>query len=189
MNRWYDEKSLGRNQFIWLWNTTWNWIQLCSCRQWIKWWKGSSISTLWKPLWYWELYGVDINSEYLQECAARYENLNGILECLCVDLSNENTILPYADIVIANLLVEYIGYECFKKIVTQIKPKYVSCIIQINIDDSFVSDSPYLHVLEHLDIVHHQVEEDGLVASMENVSYRLLLKKNTHCLMVRNWFA
>jgi len=123
------------------------------------------------------LYGVDINSEYLQECAARYENLNGILECLCVDLSNENTILPYADMVIANLLVEYIGYECFKKIVTQIKPKYVSCIIQINIDDSFVSDSPYLHVLEHLDIVHHQVEEDGLVASMENVSYRLLLKK------------
>jgi len=122
------------------------------------------------------IYGVDINKKYLQECAARYEKLNGILECFCVDLSDENTILPYADIVIANLLVEYIGYECFKKVITQIKPKYVSCIIQINIDDSFVSDSPYLHVFEHLDIVHHHMEEDELVASMENISYQLLSK-------------
>ena len=121
-------------------------------------------------------YGVDINKEYLQECAARYENLNEILECLCADLTNENTILPYADIVIANLLIEYIGYECFKKVITRIKPKYVSCIIQINIDDSFVSDSPYRYVFDHLDSVHHQMEEDELVASMENISYNLLSK-------------
>lgn len=123
-----------------------------------------------------KIYGVDINKEYLQECAARYENLNGILECLCADLTNENTILPYADIVIANLLIEYIGYECFQRVITRIKPKYVSCIIQINIDDSFVSDSPYLYVFDHLDSVHHQMEVDELVASMENISYHLLSK-------------
>jgi hypothetical protein len=121
-----------------------------------------------------KIYCVDINKEYLQECATRYEKLNGILECLCADLTNENTILPYADMVIANLLIEYIGYECFNKVITRINPKYVSCIIQINMDDSFVSDSPYLNVFDHLDSVHHQIGEDELVASMENINYHLL---------------
>lgn len=58
--------------------------------------------------------------------------------------------LPHADLVIANLLVEYIGYPRFQRAVTQIHPAYVSCIIQINVDDSFVSDSPYLHVFDGL---------------------------------------
>lgn len=123
-----------------------------------------------------KIYGIDINKEYLQECAARYENLNGTLECLCADLTNENIILPYADIVIANLLIEYIGYECFEKVINRIKPKYVSYIIQINTNDSFVSDSPYLHVFDHLDCVHNQMEAGKLVASMKNIGYHLLSK-------------
>ena len=40
----------------------------------------------------------------------------------------------------ANLLVEYIGYECFQRIVGLVNPLYVSCIIQINTGESFVSD-------------------------------------------------
>lgn len=52
--------------------------------------------------------------------------------------------LPKADMVIANLLIEYIGYECFQNAIRQVNPKYVSCIIQINMEDSWVSDSPYL---------------------------------------------
>ena len=50
--------------------------------------------------------------------------------------------------VIANLLIEYIGYDCFQKAIVQTSPKYVSCIIQINMEDSWVSDSPYLHAFD-----------------------------------------
>ena len=73
--------------------------------------------------------GVDINLEYLNATAKRYENLGGVLECLCVDLNSEAEKLPQSEMVIANLLIEYIGYECFQKVVKVTGPKYVSCII------------------------------------------------------------
>lgn len=60
---------------------------------------------------------------------------------------------------IANLLIEYIGYECFQNVVKMTSSQYVSCIIQINEDSGFVSDSPYLHAFDSLEHVHHQMEE------------------------------
>ena len=108
------------------------------------------------------VYAVDVNSAYLKEVTRRYFYLDGILECLCINLINETEKLPKADMVIANLLIEYIGYECFQKVIQQTNPKYVSCIIQINVTDNWVSDSPYLHVFDRLEQVHHQIEETTL---------------------------
>lgn len=62
-----------------------------------------------------KVYGVDINQEYLTITKKRYENLSDTLDCLCVDLVSEAEKLPQVDMLIANLLIEYIGYECFKK--------------------------------------------------------------------------
>ena len=73
--------------------------------------------------------------------------------------------------VIANLLVEYIGYKCFQQVVKCVNPKYVSCIIQINIEDNWVSDSPYLHVFDGLEQVHHQMEEQALKKAMLEINY------------------
>ena len=75
---------------------------------------------------------------------------------------------------IYNLLIEYIGYECFQKAVKIVNPKYVSCIIQINTDESFVSDSPYLHAFDGLECVHHQMEEQELKKSMDTIGYQLI---------------
>ena len=121
-----------------------------------------------------KVYGVDINSEYLTTTEKRYASLSGILECLCVDLISEAEKLPQVDMVIANLLIEYIGYECFQRVVKVTQPQYVSCIIQINLDDSFVSDSPYLRVFDGLERVHHQMVERELQNNMETIDYQLL---------------
>lgn len=107
-----------------------------------------------------KVYGVDINASYLQEAIIRFLDLNGLLECLCINLIDETDKLPKTDMVIANLLIEYIGYECFQKAIQQVNPKYVSCIIQINIEDNWVSDSRYLHVFDGLEQVHHQMEKN-----------------------------
>ncbi|MDE6133816.1 MAG: class I SAM-dependent methyltransferase, partial [Oscillospiraceae bacterium] len=107
---------------------------------------------------YTAVYGVDVNAEYLQEVEKRYAKLGGVLKCFCVDLTADISELPADDLVIANLLIEYIGYEYFQRVVKQVKPKYVSCGIQINTDKEFVSDSPYLHSFDGLDSVHHQIE-------------------------------
>lgn len=121
-----------------------------------------------------KVYGIDINTEYIMTTEKRYKNLSGILECLCVDLRSEAEKLPQVNMLIANLLIEYIGYECFQKVVKVTKSQYVSCIIQINIDGSFVSDSPYLHVFNELEHVHHQMAEQELKNSMEAIGYQLL---------------
>lgn len=120
------------------------------------------------------VYGVDINSSYLQKVIQRYPELDGLLECLCIDLINETDKLPKADMVIANLLIEYIGYECFQNAVRQVNPKYVSCIIQINTEENWVSDSPYLHVFDGLEQIHHQMEERALENAMLEIGYHAI---------------
>ena len=121
-----------------------------------------------------KVYGIDVNKEYLSATESRYENLAGILECICVDLLSEADKLPYAEMLIANLLIEYIGYECFQKVVKAASSQYVSCIIQINEDEGFVSDSPYMHVFDDLDSVHHQMAEQELRNNMDAIDYQLI---------------
>lgn len=120
------------------------------------------------------VYGVDVNAAYLKETARRYPDLEGVLECLRINLLDEADKLPKADMVIANLLIEYIGYACFQKAIRQVNPRYVSCMIQINMEDHWVSDSPYLHVFDGLEQVHHQMEEAALEKAMLAVDYHLI---------------
>lgn len=123
-----------------------------------------------------KVYGIDINKEYLSAVKARYADMADVLECIQLDLLKESGKLPMAELLIANLLVEYIGYACFQKAVKQVKPQYVSCIIQMNVDDSWVSDSPYIHAFDGLDSVHHQMEENDLVQTMNDIGYKLIAK-------------
>ena len=122
------------------------------------------------------VYGVDINEEYLCEVDKRYPQLQGVLKCLKIDLINEADKLPEAQLVIANLLIEYIGYPAFQKAVQKIDPEYVSCVIQINTDTAqWVSDSPYIHAFDKLDEVHHQMEDRALEQAMKKIGYSLIL--------------
>lgn len=128
---------------------------------------------------YRKVYGVDVNEEYLVECQRRYEDIKEIFTAIHVDLLNEDLILPHAKLLIANLLVEYIGYENFCRSVKQVKPEYVSCVIQINTDTSFVSDSPYIHSFDCLTEVHHQMEEQALELCMKAIHYEMNNKTET----------
>ena len=123
------------------------------------------------------VWGVDINEAYLQAAAERYPELREILRCLCLDLASEPEKLPQADLVIADLLVEYIGYEAFQKVLLQVSPANVSCVIQVNTDEAeWVSDSPYLHAFDRLDEVHHQMEAVALTKAMNAIGYEEILR-------------
>lgn len=123
---------------------------------------------------YQKVYGIDINTEYLKAVEERYSDISEILECTQMDLIGEIDKLPNAELLVANLLIEYIGYDCFQKAVEHVCPKYVSCIIQINIDDSWVSNSPYIHVFDDLDKIHYQMEENTLIQAMNEIGYNLI---------------
>ena len=120
---------------------------------------------------YKKVIGVDVNPDYLREAVRRYPDLKGVLECLCIDLLAQVDKLPQADMVIANLLIEYIGCECFQKVIRHVKPRFVSCIIQADAADHWVSDSPYLHVFDKLEPVHQAIEEQALGATMAGIGY------------------
>lgn len=125
------------------------------------------------------VYGVDINADYLKAVEARYGALEGVLECIKADIINECDKLPEAQLVIANLLIEYVGYEAFKMAMMRVCPQYISCVIQINIDEhQWVSDSPYLHAFDRLDEVHCQMEDEALTKVMEEICYRKILSES-----------
>ncbi|MBR4628384.1 MAG: methyltransferase type 11 [Ruminococcus sp.] len=128
---------------------------------------------------YRRVYGIDINANYLRAVAQRYTELSGALECLQIDLINEAEKLPKAQLLIANLLIEYIGYGAFQRAVLQTTPEYVSCVIQINTDEEqWVSESPYLRAFDRLDEVHHQMEEAALTATMNEIGFSLILQES-----------
>lgn len=126
------------------------------------------------------VYGVDINGDYLRAVSERYVDLADVLKCLKIDLINDADQLPEAQLLIANLLIEYIGYDVFQRVIRKVNPEYVSCVIQINTDDKqWVSDSPYLHAFDRLDEVHHQMDENSLSARMLEIGYNDLLQTRT----------
>ena len=52
----------------------------------------------------------------------------------------------------------------------------MSVVIQINTDENaWVSDSPYLHVFDGLDEVHHQMEEAALTECLKTVGFEKIL--------------
>ena len=117
------------------------------------------------------VYAVDINGDYLKAVSERFGQMDA-LQCLNLDLLKDAAELPRAQLVIANLLIEYIGYEVFQDVITQVKPEYVSCSIQINTDEeTWVSDSPYIHAFDGLNAIHHQMEEETLVKAMGEIGY------------------
>ena len=129
-----------------------------------------------RPEKYRAVYCVDINEEYLQAVQERYAGQPAV-QCLRADLTEEADRLPDAELVIANLLIEYIGYPAFISVIRKVNPEYVSCVIQINTDEkNWVSDSPYLHAFDGLDRVHHQMEESALTAAMKEAGYTGILR-------------
>ncbi|MBR3417634.1 MAG: methyltransferase type 11 [Oscillospiraceae bacterium] len=123
------------------------------------------------------VYAVDINGAYLRAAAERHPALAGRLRCLQLDLITEAEKLPQAELLLADLLIEYIGYAAFQRAVRQAAPEYVSCVIQINEDTAeWVSDSPYLHAFDGLDAVHHQIAEQPLNEVMREIGYTGVLR-------------
>jgi len=120
------------------------------------------------------VYGIDINQNYLDVCKEKYKNLNNCLVLKKLDLSNIANDLPVADIIIANLFIEYIGIDMFVKQLSKNFPPYVSCVIQKNPDINFVSDSPYVEALNEISSLHRDIKKGSLIKAMSTIGYTLI---------------
>ncbi len=118
-----------------------------------------------------DVYGIDINPAYLRECQQRYPELTQIFKPIEADLLEEQIQLPTCDLLIANLLVEYIGIARFQKLAKQSGAEVISVVIQQDTDEGFVSDSPYLHSFAMLNTIHEQLQDGEITHAMESISY------------------
>ncbi|MDQ2088032.1 class I SAM-dependent methyltransferase [Herbivorax sp. ANBcel31] len=123
------------------------------------------------------VYGVDINSKFLKTCRQRYSYLGRHFKEICLDLTELSVCLPKVDLIIANLFIEYIGCKAFVYHMQKICPKYISVVIQLNLGDEFVSDSPYINAFEKVEKVHHQIDKTELIESLDKINYSCILDK------------
>lgn len=125
---------------------------------------------------YQKVYAIDINDNFLKITKKRFEDLMWwILECKKIDLTKDSDKLPNAELVIANLLIEYISYHSFQKAIKVVNPKFVSCVIQVDTNEkSWLSYSPYVKTFEKLDEVHHKIDKENLINKIKDIDYDFL---------------
>ena len=114
------------------------------------------------------VYGVDVNEDYLSACRVRFPKLAGKLTLIHADLSQPAE-LPYAELVFADLFIEYIGIPSFIAQVEACKPRILCCTIQQNLTEAFVSPSPYADALLDIGSLHTDVEEGALMKSLDPI--------------------
>ena len=117
------------------------------------------------------VYGIDINDKYLQICRERYPDLQNILHTCHIDAGKHPEQLPQAKHLLANLFIEYVGISSFQKIVSIVMPDTISCIIQVNGINAFVSHTPYENAFEQLDQIAHVITEEELTDKMQKTGY------------------
>ncbi len=63
-------------------------------------------------------------SENLKDTVKETQQKSDVLKCLKIDLINDADQLAGAQLLIANLLIEYIGYDPFQRVVCKVNPEY-----------------------------------------------------------------
>jgi len=124
-----------------------------------------------------QVIGIDINKDFLDECQARFANIESRFDLFQLNLMTDTIqaidILSNCDLIIANLLIKHIHLENFVKIMVGL-PKHnqiVSCVIQIDPDGTAVSKSGFEHVFDDISKQREEENEDLIVSSMEESGF------------------
>jgi len=126
-----------------------------------------------------KVYAIDINKNYLNSCKERYINMGDTLDLICKDLTDRNFQLPYTNILICNLIIEFIGEKEFVAIINKnkINIPVMSCVIQKNNNNSFVSNSKSDSHLEPILSIHHDINEYRLKEAFSNIKFNCIKYK------------
>ncbi|EFN9100891.1 class I SAM-dependent methyltransferase [Escherichia coli] len=121
-----------------------------------------------------KVYGIDINHDYLKTCRKRFFALKNKLILRRIDLTINNVKLPESELVIANLIIEYLGCEVFKNIMSTSNARYLSCVIQKSQDSMFVSSTPFDNYFHDISSIHNDIYEEQLIDALYKVGFRLV---------------
>lgn len=121
-----------------------------------------------------QVTGIDINTHYLEICRQRYPKLSDVMTLIRCDLTDETSVIPESELIIANLLIEYIGLDNFQKKLAHHPVKYVSCVIQKNPEALFVSFSPLQDKFTEVAKSHTDVDEISLINTLNDIGLTVI---------------
>lgn len=124
------------------------------------------------------VYGYDINSYFLDECHRQHEYSNYKLILSKVDLADKKVHVNPCDILISNLVIEYIGKYNFIRIINKSHPTHISVVLQMTFDkEKAISDSPYKNVLCHVSAIRTEIFPQNLTNILGSIGYHLVYSK------------
>lgn len=105
-----------------------------------------------------KVYAVDVNQVFLDTCSKRFPYKD--IKYLKMDLNKDEFHFRNIDLVISNLLFEYINEEIVIPKLSKLLKKegILSIVFQINKGNSFVSKTKYTDKFECLKKIHHNIE-------------------------------
>lgn len=123
-----------------------------------------------------KVYCYDINKYYLETCKVRYTHLKDVLELICCDLNDGTIEMPQTDLILCNLIIEYIGVQPFVQLILKniLQVKIISCVIQKNNNNQFVSSSEFTRAFDPLMEIHHNILEEELINGFFKIGFRCI---------------
>ncbi|MEW2268135.1 hypothetical protein [Streptomyces sp. NPDC047868] len=122
------------------------------------------------------VYGYDINPEYLAACETRYRDRLGDRLRLIETSIDRSVRIERVDLLIANLIVEYVGAEEFVAFAAANARSIgvLSCVIQHNDKAGFVSSTNHSSSFDALASVSSDIDPEALAAAMSDAGFAAL---------------
>ncbi|MGW6202446.1 class I SAM-dependent methyltransferase [Streptomyces sp. NPDC055089] len=125
------------------------------------------------------VYGYDINPDYLHACEARHRASLGDRLHLIETSIDRSVRIERVDLVIANLIIEYVGTQEFAAFAAVNAPSIgvLSCVIQRNDKAGFVSATDHSASFDALASVSSDIDPDTLTSAMEDAGFEALNRR------------
>lgn len=121
------------------------------------------------------IYGYDINNDFLSECRNRHYSLGKNLILNRIDLADKNIDIHPCDLLISNLVLEYIGLYNFIRIVRKSNPRYISVVTQMTLDcEKVISDSPYSDSLKFVSSIREDIYPQELTNILGAIGFQFV---------------
>jgi hypothetical protein len=116
------------------------------------------------------VYGYDINPNYLAACETRYLDDFGDRLHLIESTIDRSVTIERVDLLIANLIIEYVGIDEFVAFAAANARSIgvLSCVIQRNKAEGFVSSTDYASSFEALAPLSSDIDPETLASAMSD---------------------
>lgn len=121
------------------------------------------------------IYGYDINTSFLNSCKSKYKEKDVNLILNKIDLMDRNANIHSCELLICNLVLEFIGIYNFLRIVNKCRPEMISVVLQMTINkENEISKSPYKDIFQNVSSILKEIYPQEFTCLLDIIDYRLV---------------